>query len=109
VETLTFGRFKLPKVNEPSCLKAISILDKLKPSGKDNRRTARNLLPNQERPTVQQKEPTVALPEHSTWNLDVGRQPTANRDGMISINIMFYENMRGVPFIVSLNAVTVTN
>ena len=54
-------------------------------------------------------EGTMTLPEYNRRNFDVGRQSTANKDGMKSMNIMFYKNMRGVPFIVSLNAVTATN
>jgi hypothetical protein len=50
----------------------------------------------------------MTLPEHNTRNFDVGRQSTANKDGMKSININFYTSMLGVPFSVYLNAVTAT-
>jgi len=92
VESLTFERFELPKVNKPSRLIAISTLDKLKPSSKDNLRTEKNLLPNQERPTVQQKEPRPCLNRMHVIYRSVGRQSAANRDGMKSMDIKFDKN-----------------
>jgi hypothetical protein len=50
----------------------------------------------------------MTLPEKNIRNFDVGRQSTANKDGKKSINIMFYTYMRGVPFMLSLNAATVS-